>query len=81
MTSRGHRNHATWSVVRWLADDESRYVAVRELAATDATARQVADFVFQHMPGGTPGMDGPEDYLTVDWESVRDAVCEGGQYT
>lgn len=81
MTSRGHRNHATWSVVRWLADDESRYAAVRELAATDATARQVADFVFQHMPGGTPGMDGPEDYLTVDWESVRDAVCEGGQYT
>jgi hypothetical protein len=20
-------------------------------------------------------MDGPEDYLTVDWESVREAVC------
>jgi hypothetical protein len=28
------------------------------------------------MPRGTPGMDGPEDYLTVDWASVREAVCK-----
>jgi hypothetical protein len=28
------------------------------------------------MPRGTPGMDGPEDYLTVDWATVREAVCE-----
>jgi hypothetical protein len=76
MKSAGHRNHATWSVVRWLADDESLYVAVRELAAADPTTRQIADFVFHRMPRGTPGMDGPEDYLTVDWESVREAVCE-----
>ncbi len=76
LTSRGHRNHATGSVVQWLADDESRYLAVRDLALTDPTARQVADFVFTIMPRGTPGMDGPEDYLTVDWASVREAVCE-----
>lgn len=73
--SRGHRNHATWSVVQWLAKDESRYLAARDLAATDPTGRQVADFVFTSMPRGTPGMDGPEDYLTVDWASVREAVC------
>ena len=76
LTSRGHRNHATWSVVQWLADDESRYLAVRDLALTDPTVRQVADFVFTIMPRGTPGMNGPEDYLTVDWASVREAVCE-----
>ena len=71
----GRKNHATWSVARWLADDDSRYLAVRELASADPTARQVADFVFDSMPRGTPGMDGPEDYLTVDWEAVREAVC------
>ena len=76
MTGRVHRNHATWSVVQWLANDETRYLAVRELAATDPTFRQVAEFVFAAMPRGTPGMDGPEDYLTVDRASVREAVCE-----
>jgi hypothetical protein len=74
--SSGHKNHATWSVVQWLASDESHYLAARELAKTRPTARQVADFVFDRMPRGTPGMDGPEDYLTVDWETVRAAVCE-----
>jgi hypothetical protein len=73
--SRGRKNHATWSVVRWLADDEDRYRAARELAAANPTSRQVADFVFERMPRGTPGMDGPEDYLTVDWEAVREAMC------
>jgi hypothetical protein len=76
VTSSGHKNHATWSVVQWLANDESRYLAVYNLAAGDPTARQLADFVFTSMPRGTPGMDGPEDYLTVDWASVREAVCE-----
>jgi hypothetical protein len=75
MKSRGHKNYATWSVARWLANDESQYLAARELASTDPSAREVADFVFDLMPLGTPGMDGPEDYLTVDWESVREAVC------
>ena len=51
-------------------------LAARELAKTRPTIRQVADFVFNRMPRGTPGMDGPEDYLTVDWETVRAAVCE-----
>jgi hypothetical protein len=76
MTGTGHRNHATWSVVHWLASDEKVYRAVRELASSHPSARQVADYVFQRMPRGTPDMDGPEDYLTVDWESVREAVCE-----
>ena len=76
MKSRGRRNYATWSVVQWLAKEESQYLAARELAAADPTARQMADFVFDLMPQGTPGMDGPEDYLTVDWASVREAVCE-----
>lgn len=76
MTKTGRRNHATWSVVQWLASDEQQYRAARELAATDPSARQIADYVFQRMPRGTPGMEGPEDYLTVDWESVREAVCE-----
>ena len=76
MKSGGRRNHATWSVVQWLAGDEHQYQAARELAVTNPTARQVAEFVFNRMPQGTPGMDGPEDYLTVDWDSVREAVCE-----
>ena len=75
MNNEGHKNHATWSVANWLANDEEQYAALRELAATELTARQVADFVFQRMPRGTPGMDGPEDYLTVDWEAVREAIC------
>jgi hypothetical protein len=75
MKSRGHKNHATWRVVQWLANDESQYLAVCELATSDPTAQQVADYVFHLMPRGTPGMDGPEDYLTVDWETVREAVC------
>jgi hypothetical protein len=75
VASGGHRNHATWSVVQWLANDENRHQAVRDLMATDPTVRQLADFVFAIMPRGTPGMDGPEDYLTVDWGSVREAVC------
>ncbi|GMQ95836.1 MAG: hypothetical protein BMS9Abin14_298 [Gammaproteobacteria bacterium] len=74
--SRGHKNYATWSVVQWLADDESRYLAARELAAANPTSQQVAEFVFERMPRGTPGMDGPEDYLTVDWEAVRVAICQ-----
>ncbi len=76
MKSRGHKNSATWSVVWWLANDERQYRAARELASTDPTARQVADFVFALMPQGTPGMNGPEEYLTVDWEAVREAVCQ-----
>ena len=68
--SRGHKNYATWSVVRWLANDDRQYLAARELASTEPTARQVADFVFHLMLRGTPGMGGPEDYLTVDWETV-----------
>jgi hypothetical protein len=75
VTSSGHKNHATWSVVQWLANDESRSLAVRDLAAMDPTAQQLADYVLNLMPRGTPGMDGPEDYLTVDWASVREAVC------
>jgi hypothetical protein len=69
-----HNNYATWSVAQWLARDEPQYLAARELAATGPTARQVADFVLNLMPQGTPGMDGPEDYLTVDWETVREAL-------
>jgi hypothetical protein len=76
MNNRGRKNHATWSVANWLAGDEAQYAAARALAATKPTTRQVADFVFQRMPGGTPGMDGPEDYLTVDWEAVREAICQ-----
>ena len=76
MNGHGHKNHATWSVALWLANNEGHYLAARELAATHPTARQVADFVFERMPRGTPGMDGPEDYLTVDWEAVREAMCE-----
>jgi hypothetical protein len=75
MNSRGHKNYATWSVVHWLADDQRQYVAARELAAANPTSQQVADFVLERMPRGTPGMDGPEDYLTVDWEAVREAMC------
>jgi len=71
-----HKNYATWSVAQWLARDEPQYLAARELATTGPTARQVADFVFDLMPQGTPDMDGPEDYLTVDWETVREALCE-----
>ena len=71
-----HKNYATWRVAQWLARDEPQYLAARELATTGPTARQVADFVFNPMPQGTPGMDGPEDYLTVDWETVREALCE-----
>ena len=74
--SGNHENYATWSVAQWLARDEPQYLAARELATTGPTARQVADFVFNLMPQGTPGMDGPEDYLTVDWETVREALCE-----
>ena len=74
--SRGHKNYATWSVVRWLADNEGQYLAARELAAANPTSQQAADFVFDRMPQGTPGMDGPEDYLTVDWEAVREAICQ-----
>jgi hypothetical protein len=77
MKSKGHRNHATWSVAQWLASDDSQFLVARELASSNPSAREVADFVFNLMPLGTPGMDGPEDYLTVDWESVREAVCEG----
>ncbi len=76
MKSRGHKNHATWGVVRWLASDESHYRAARQLADANPTARQVADFVFAIMPRGTPDMGGPEDYLTVDWEAVREAMCQ-----
>ena len=76
MNSRGHKNYATWSVVQWLADDLRQYLAAGELAAANPTSRQVADFVFERMPRGTPGMDGPEDYLTVDWEAVREAICQ-----
>ena len=76
MKSSGHKNHATWSVAQWLAGDESQYLAARELASADASARQVADFVFHRMPHGTPGMDGAEDYLTVDWEAVREALLD-----
>jgi len=76
MTSHGHNNYATWSVARWLANDEGQYLTARELARTNPTARQVADFVFDRMPRGTPGMGGPEDYLTVDWEAVREAICQ-----
>ncbi len=74
--SRGHKNYATWSVVHWLANDKGLYLAARELAAANPTSQQVADFVFERMPRGTPGMDGPEDYLTVDWEAVREAMCQ-----
>ena len=74
--SGNHKNYATWSVAQWLARDEPQYLAARELATTGTTVRQVADFVFNLMPQGTPGMDGPEDYLTVDWETVREALCE-----
>ena len=74
MSGQGHKNYATWSVTLWLANDEDQYLAARELAATNPTARQVADFILNHMPRGTPGMDGPEDYLTVDWEAVREAM-------
>ncbi len=73
---RGHKNYATWSVVLWLANDEGQYLASRELATTNPAARQVAEFVFDRMPRGTPGMDGLEDYLTVDWEAVREAMCQ-----
>jgi hypothetical protein len=76
MNSRGHKNHATWSVVHWLASDEDHYRAARELAAANPTSKQVADFVFDRKPRGVPGMTGPEDYLTVDWEAVREAVCQ-----
>ena len=76
MTSHGHKNYATWSVALWLANDEGQYLAARELASANPTARQVADFVFDRMPRGTPGMGGPEDYLTVDWEAVREAICQ-----
>jgi len=74
--SHGHKNYATWSVVQWLADEEDQYLAACELAAANPTSQQVADFVFERMPRGTPGMDGPEDYLTVDWEAVREAICQ-----
>ena len=76
MKSSGHKNHATWSVAQWLASDETQYLAARELASADPSARQVADFVFHRMPHGTPGMDGPEDYLTVDWKAVREALLD-----
>ncbi len=76
MTNHGHKNYATWSVAHWLANDEGQYLAARELASTNPTARQVADFVFDRMPRGTPGMGGLEDYLTVDWEAVREAMCQ-----
>ena len=76
MKSSGRKNHATWSVAQWLANDESQYLAARKLASADASARQVADFVLHRMPRGTPGMDGAEDYLTVDWEAVRDALLD-----
>jgi hypothetical protein len=74
--SRGHKNYATWSVVQWLANEEDQYRAACDLAAVNPTSQQVADFVFERMPRGTPGMDGPEDYLTVDWEAVREAICQ-----
>ena len=72
MKSSGHKNHATWSVAQWLASDESQYLVARELAS----ARQVADFVLHRMPHGTPGMDGAEDYLTVDWKAVHNALLD-----
>jgi len=75
MNAQGHKNYATWSVALWLANDDRQYLAARELAATNPTARTVADFVLDRMPQGTPGMDGPEDYLTVDWEAVCEAIC------
>jgi hypothetical protein len=28
------------------------------------------------MPNCTPGMDGAEDYLTVDWKAVREALLD-----
>ena len=70
----GWTNYETWNAVLWVQNDEAAYnemVAGRPYAAD--SARALLEGLF---PGGTPDMDGPQDYDKVEWQEVADAFNE-----
>ena len=80
MTYNGWANYATWSIVLWADEPQSRYENRMEWLRdkeTPVTSEEAEDWCWKAMGGTTPDIEGTKGEGSrrsdIDWEEVADA--------